>query len=286
MRRLIIYIAFILCIFLSFSISYAKSFDISLSESHGRDYCECLGIDCKNNSIYLDTLKDFSAQIDKPGEFYKLLQNKYHFSWDQYTHRLLFHWGFNENPKNLSILRLQVEKEVPKSKRKEFYRCLIEEQARRNKEMIKTIKNGFRVQSKKKASALTTILYDIHILGDYSCKSCKVLEPLCDINKILKDITKHGIRRLVPDRNSNNRILNRLYSLQKLPNEKEYAAKILEILRAEMPNLLSEQFRTLGTTGLIVTSSYIMFWKFTYFLGKGMTLYTSIMVRLDFLFLY
>jgi hypothetical protein len=254
----------ILTIILSFNFTYGKSFEGT--ESHKKDFCDCLGVNCKPNDGYVDSLRKFSNLIDDADEFYNELKNIYQFKRGHYGHRILFHWGFNDDPRQSAVLKQQVELSVPQSQQESFYKYLISEQARRNKKMEKIIRTGFNVQNKK-AHALTTILYDIHILGDYSCKSCTILEPLCAIDRVKKDITKHGIRKLVPDRGSNYAILKQINSVKKTYSDKEYAYALLDALKKELPKFLSDNSDSIFLDGLDTKNS--IFSDFSKFFRKN-----------------
>jgi hypothetical protein len=106
--------------------------------------------------------------------------------------------------------------------------------------MIKVTKRGFGVTTNKKARALTTILYDVHILGDYSCPTCTDLKPLCSLDRVKKDIMKKGISRLFPYSGSRRSLVKRLDKIERVSSDKEYAAQILAVLKEDLPPLLSE----------------------------------------------
>ena len=106
--------------------------------------------------------------------------------------------------------------------------------------MSKAVKSGFEITTNKKAKALTTILYDVHILGDYSCTTCKVLEPLCSIERLKDDIIKKGIERLIPYNNSRNTLVKKIKNIRNISSDKDYANQILLVLKEDLPTLLSE----------------------------------------------
>lgn len=242
MKRLIFPILIFILVIFFVSNSYSKIFDPKSTDSHGRDFCECIGIDCAANSEITEALKvlsDNMDNVDKSG-FYRELKEKFGFNRGKYTHRILFHWGFNDDPRKSTILRERVEASVDKSVQKDFYLYVLNEQIRRNKKTIRATKRGFGVTTNKKAKALTTILYDVHILGDYSCPTCTDLKPLCSMDRVKKDIMKKGIERLFPYSSSRHALVKKLDNISKTSSDKEYAAQILIFLKEDLPPLLSE----------------------------------------------
>ena len=102
--------------------SFAKSFDGA--ESHSKDFCECLGVNCNSSASPYNAFKEISGLIDNVSAngFYKNLKKNYGFKWEKgKSHRILFHWGFNEHPKSSEALRKRVEETVKKSKQGKFY---------------------------------------------------------------------------------------------------------------------------------------------------------------------
>ena len=223
--------------------SISKSFDGS--ESHSKDFCDCLGVKCESNANPYNTFKEISSLIDNVSSngFYKKLKKKYGFKWEKgKSHRILFHWGFNEHPKSSEALRIRVEETVKRSKQEKFYEAVLEEQKRRNKKMISIIKRDFGLISRKKAGALTTIIYDIHILGDYACSTCSDFSSLYPVKKLLNDLNKRGIKRLFPFGPERNQLIRAINDAKRSGSNSEISQAVLITLKQDFPPLLEEHY--------------------------------------------
>lgn len=213
------------------------------SESHRTDFCGCLGVECKPGQDIYRTLKEFSGLIDDVNEFYRQLKNEFKFRRKKgESHRILFHWGFNEDPKSAEALTERVEQSVPGSKQVDFYKAVIAEQQRRNVNMISLIQRGFGIRSRKKAGALTTILYNIHILGDYACSTCSDFSSLYPIERLVNDLNSRGIKKLFPFSPERNQLIGEINGARRKGNSSEASRKILIILKKDFPHLFEGHF--------------------------------------------
>ena len=270
-----------LCVLLCLSSAWALS-----GKGHAALWNEVFGVADKQSEEAIQPLWDAAQEvIDKwqneaktPTE-YKKIRNKFKwFSWGGYGHRLLFHWGFNADPKKHPPLRKQVEKclkahvenhmkdataaEADAWKREQadaFFRYLTREmQAPRNKKLINAVVEVTGVPTARGyANALATLLYDVHLLGDYQTTATSALPR---IDTIEHDLTENGFRRLLTGGDKTER-------LQKIESELQAAVRVgrgrIDSKRAELlvettkrllPPLLNERFKnTLAEHGITVT---------------------------------
>ena len=320
MKRIIIIIGFI---FIATSL-FAHS-----REGHTKDWVACLGIDVQASKDLTEVWKEIQKGIDDYSDDYRILRNNH--PWFNITkggypqHRLLFHWGMNNDPKNHQALTYKIKENlrdyfeseykvkyltsgelrnedlaflerlnIPSSllikkyseeeetirkqklleklksnlgaiKQKEtsdFFKDIIEMQRKRNSNMIaKTLKEFFGNNSamREDAAALATILYDIHILGDYSTTDTAPLQRIDGIYGIQNDIIERGLRRLIsaPDRD---RIIqafkNKANSSGLAWSYK--ANKILKVLKEFLPQILWKRRNTLEKNGIIISKPQAM----------------------------
>ena len=142
------------------------------------------------------TLQIFADQIDHDyaGLYAKVKQAvlPYHFSWGKYTHRIFFHWGFNGDPRKSAPLQECFHKATNDSSLIEKgFQIILEEQARRNRRMQAGVARLGASPTHQKAIA--TIIYDIHIIGDYIEGSPDAQRALPPIDDVVEDIIKHGV---------------------------------------------------------------------------------------------
>ena len=320
MKRIIIIIGFILL---------ATSLFAHSREGHTKDWVACLGIDVQASKDLTEVWKEIQKGIDDYSDDYRTLRNNH--PWFNITkggypqHRLLFHWGMNNDPKHLEALTYKIKENlkdffeseyrvkylisgelrnedfaflkrlgfsesllIKKTSEKEetarqqklleelksklssikqnetadFYRDIIEMQRKRNSNMIaKTQKEFFGNNSalREDAAALATILYDIHILGDYSTTDTAPLQRIDGIYGIQNDIIERGLRRLIsaPDRD---RIIQ---AFKKETNSSglawSYKAnKILKVLKKFLPQILWKRRNTLEKNGIIISKPMVM----------------------------
>lgn len=177
---------------------FAKS-----GKEHADLWNDVFGItDITSRNKILPLWKTAQEVIDEYREDYRDLQEKFPwFTWGNYGHRLLFHWGFNADPKHYSQLVRQVRsclKGNPDAKEQEqkFFAYLTRNiQSRRNKKLINSLINTTSIPSARGyANAVATILYDVHLLGDYSTTNTSALPP---IDSIEHDLVENGFRRLL-----------------------------------------------------------------------------------------
>lgn len=117
-------------------------------------------------------------------------------------HRIWYHWGFNTDPKQFPPLVNSLNKAIgqgiiAKDDLPEFWRLMMEEVAKRNRFLLSQGANAFgfgqlgsiSAQQRRQLNGLVTIIYSVHILGDYQTDDVDVLAPLgrvyADINNAI-----------------------------------------------------------------------------------------------------
>jgi len=161
------------------------------------------------------------------------------FSWGKYGHRLFFHWGFNGRPWTPQIQERVNLCNWDSKTIDLFQKKLIDEQARRNKIiMTKTseaLRLGMSGQLREYSNGFASILYDTHLLGDFTTIR---IEPLLDLNTVIDDIKTALYRKLKGGDEALriNKILENTKKLYKDPRIR--AAKVLQIIQKEVPPMI------------------------------------------------
>ena len=176
------------------------------------------------------------------------------FSWHGYGHRIFFHWGFNTFPRTFDDYKKEVSDKnalvaclvealetEPEEKRDELKRQVWDRlrniQSARNRSMMRAIP----APDRDTRNGIATILYDVHLLGDYidgTEETCKALYPL---GKIQGDIINAVNRIRVNDDTVKKKLikdLKRLSSSNTMYMSKDAVAKRAE----QLLNILIEHF--------------------------------------------
>ena len=194
------------------------------------------------------------------------------FTWGSYGHRLLFHWGFNGDPKKYEPLQKQIkialEKDIAaknlkgeelkryrEREQKKLNQLLIRLQAERNRKLITKVTDVMGIpRTRGYAGAVATIIHDVHLLGDYETP---LISALPSPDAIERDLIDHGFQRLL-------RGGDRTERLQKIDADLKEALKngrgrtyrkraelLLEKLKYCIPQILNERFKeTLKARGI------------------------------------
>lgn len=157
-------------------------------------------------------------------------------------HRLLFHWGYNSKPWN-DELQAKVDA-LPwgsdPAEVKRFQNALAKEQQRRNYEANALTEKVFGFASGGKdaafANALVSIVYDVHLIGDYTPDN-KDFDGLQDFRSVVGDII-NSLRKL-----DNVRSTPLVKQIQTISNNEKLsvhirAEKLLALLSDEVPSFL------------------------------------------------
>lgn len=194
------------------------------------------------------------------------------FTWGNYGHRLLFHWGFNGDPKTYVPLQQQIKIALKKDiaakglrgeeagryqerEKKKLEQLLISLQREHNSQLIEKVKDVVSIdKTRGYAGAVATIIHDVHLLGDYETPLISAL-PAPDA--IERDLINHGFQRLLKGGDRTER-------LQKIDADLKEALKngrgrtyrkraelLLEKLKYCIPQILNERFKeTLKARGI------------------------------------
>jgi hypothetical protein len=197
-------------------------------------------IDTAGNNVYQDLQGDFDW-----------------FSWGEAGHRLLFHWGFNNSPMDHPPLRDQVERcliiryidDIDSGNKAEYdFTNRIEEiHDERRENLINEVRKitGF---DRYAATALATIIYDIHMLCDYANK---MIKPLPKINFLQDDIIKNGFEVLLMEAQLSPAILDQIekefgfpfdYDIEEKGIMNDHAKHIIKITGKYLTQILGENY--------------------------------------------
>ena len=233
-------ILFLLLLFIPINFISAKSFARGEKTGHEADAYSVFPFE--RSKPISDWFEAVHKTIDYPyNAYFKGLRDAPHqnFSWGSYGHRLFFHWGFNGRPWTPQIQeRVDLckwdSKTIELSQKK-----LIDEQARRNKIVMTATSEALRLgmsgQLREYTNAFASILYDTHLLGDYTTTR---IEPLLDLNSVIDDI-KTALYRKLKGGDEALRINKMLDNTKKqYTDPRVRAAKVLQIMQKEVPKLI------------------------------------------------
>lgn len=211
-----------------------------------------------------------SEMIDKcfESEFYKNLQRKYPDF--KCKHRLLFHWGYNEEPWNtpieLKVRDYASQKSLNQdSLVKVFKEDFKKEQKRRNSEMNKRTENlfGFASGGKDAARAnfFAAIVYDVHLLGDYTDDN-RDFDGLVPFDRVVRDIADR-VTKLDPSDRKGKVVVANLNKIRNCGlNREDKAKQVIDYLSTALPSFImtvegGSIYRRLQNKGFIVTNTKV-----------------------------
>jgi hypothetical protein len=218
----------------------AKSFLRGEAGGHEEDAYSVLPF--KESDKISDWLEAIHKTIDVPyNSYFKGLRDAPHqkFSWGKYGHRIFFHWGFNGKPWSPQIEEKVLECHWDIATTESFKRKLVEEQARRNRLVMErtseTLKLGMSGVLREYTNGFASLVYDTHLLGDYSTTQ---KAPLQDLNAVIDDI-KSALFRKLKGGNVALSINKRLDLTKTLYSDPEVRAKeVLTILKEDVPEMI------------------------------------------------
>ena len=192
--------------------------------------------------------------IDDIGNDYRDLRENFSwFTWGNYGHRLLFHWGFNADPKYYAPLVKQIRsclKGNPNAKYEErkFFAYLMRNiQSRRNRKLINAVTSVTGIPTARGyANAVATILYDVHLLGDYSTTNTSALPKIDDIEN---DLVERGFKRLIAGGDKSERLKTIEADLRASINagrgrvNSVRAVLLTQAVKKYLPQILNERFK-------------------------------------------
>ena len=236
---------------------------------HSKIWNEAFGITDKNSREKIQPLWNTAQDVIdgfKPDYKDKLQKNFDWFKWGDYGHRLLFHWGFNADPKRHDPLVRQVrlrlkDRQDAQEQEREFFRYLTREiQSERNRNLINSvIKTTGIPTARGYANAIATIVYDIHLLGDYSTTNTSALPSIGDIEK---DLIDYGFKRLLTGGEKSEKLkriemeFDAAVKIGRGRTNRKRAENLREAVRIFLPQILNERFKnTLSEKGITITES-------------------------------
>jgi hypothetical protein len=218
----------------------AKSFLRGEAGGHEADAYSVLPFkECEKISDWLEAVH---KTIDVPyNAYFKGLRDAPHqkFSWGKYGHRIFFHWGFNGRPWSPQLEEKVLECHWDAATTDAFKQKLVDEQARRNRFVMEitseTLQLGMSGVLREYTNGFASLVYDTHLLGDYSTK---MKAPLQDLNGVIDDI-KSALYRKLKGGNVALAINKRLDLTKTLYSDTETrAGKVLEIMHEDVPEMI------------------------------------------------
>ena len=172
------------------------------------------------------------------------------FSLGPSIHRLFFHWGFNEDPQHSKALSDRINAAtVDEDARKRSWDLIKVEQGRRNRTMMAKAamefnKNSGLMLSREEQNALASIMYNVHILGDYEVSGSAQTGGMVSMNVIIADtIRSLGQRLREPNRELVREFEQQLSTARGMPETPKKAATILEFMKIYVPKILKDNNR-------------------------------------------
>lgn len=229
----------------------------------GREHClhilQVLGVERSHKSAHLaeavtsmmddnytQLLNDIKSPMVTAGQF----------NLARYTHRLFFHWGFHQSPRSLSVLADQVRLSV------EAQNLLVQQEQRTGADITRrpvqesVVWNLIEREWKKRRSAvlskadalggskaereaLVTIMYNVHLLGDYSTSA---VEALADLRSVVGPELCSAIKVIGKNSPRSAQLIIRIGNCTRRSYSKNSqvrnAAKLLELLKRDLPEII------------------------------------------------
>jgi hypothetical protein len=250
-------------IFLLTLIGSQSAYSFSLN-GHSEDIIQTLSIDFSTkegkeclktiNSYIIDDFKGFRTNLLSQNPTLNQISYSKGGLFQGYSHRILFHWGaggkiFFGSPPLKDYFDQLKNIGVPDWEINNYKNSIQKEWHIRRIKMIKSVETFLKFSGVNSGAAkalskpLATLVYDIHLLGDYQGRHLKGLQPIQRLNKdIIKvlnlKVFNHG-------RNFDN-IINLLNRVD-MSQPQLAAAQIKEILRTHLPEALESALgKTLG----------------------------------------
>lgn len=176
--------------------------------SHVTLWYACLGVEKDTKGVFTDKiLKEISDSIDDVRAFNEKIKRDFGLK-SGLSHRYYFHWGYNENPKHTAdhkrYLRGKVDidgRSLDRRTMDRLFSALNDEWRKRKSQIDRAISRNMSFMSPREREGLASILYSIHILGDYSTDSREQMAPLASLDPIVRELTG-GLNKLFGSGNS------------------------------------------------------------------------------------
>ena len=183
----------------------------------------------------IDNYKGEPLKIYNNMNFYDYLKSKY--PPFKCKHRVLFHWGYNSTPWSYELEKKCREYRWSKAKIDAFKLAITKEQQRRNALANRLTEETFRMSHGGKdasyANALISIVYDVHLLGDYTPDNTDFV-GLQSFTSVIGDII-NSIRKL--DYQGSKYIVRKIQNSANRSNISVHvrAQDVLNLLSKELP---------------------------------------------------
>ena len=223
---------------------------------HCKDMLDVLGIPQNDPTLpsyrhASQVAKEITTKIDDyTSLFHRITSVAPGFNLGESRHRMLFHWGFNEDPKHCEALSERINAAAnDEITRTRIWDLIKQEQGRRNRSMMAKAALEFKQNSgfpliRDEQNALASIMYNVHILGDYEVSGSSQTIGMVTMNAIIAD-TIRSVRQRLRDPNMDivREFDKKLTSTKVMPDRPNKASKILELMRIYIPRILHDNER-------------------------------------------
>jgi len=214
------------------------------TDSNGNVVPENFPIRIWLETITKELIDDYNRiEIEEYGgsTFYAYLQEEFDFRLSFGNHRILFHWGYNSKPWNDELEKYVTANGWDNEKIERFKKALITEQRRRNSIANGETEKVFGFASGGTeagwANGILAVVYDIHLLGDYTLDDNKNFRGITEPSKVAGDII-NSIRRIDNSKASDKIIKSIRSATSEYSDQHLLAAKLIELLQKELPVFL------------------------------------------------
>ncbi|MBQ7559657.1 MAG: hypothetical protein IJT20_05370 [Synergistaceae bacterium] len=232
-------------------------------DGHRRVWNESFGFAYQSSNSVESIWTTAQSVIDYYNQDYDILKKNFKwFKLDNAGHRMLFHWGFNIKPSNYEPLRRLVSDRLNKSnikdknrEAKKFFATINEMDTRRKTKLLVTVGKTFDTVTY--APTITSIIYDLHIIADYTTNNVDGLPKFDDVQERLVQ----SIRQLAGNKPSEKLArLGNKFSIEVNSPESDVhmkAAKIIEASKNYLPAVMNERFgKNLNKRGIFIRNVY------------------------------
>lgn len=209
--------------------------------------------------LYPDFHPNSYYTLGTNNSIYHTLQDDFGFSWGEYGHRLMFHWGFERQTdlNSLSLeealkqsLKTEMSKKAFRTLKRQLIDTIYNIQDDRMGKMREAVSVFFNLENLKDVSrGIAAILYYVHLLGDHvEHANDKTAEAVLPPNLILKAIDSTYLKLLEP-KNDDSQGKRARKDLQALRSEMKtlkksnlddtkYAERLLDLLIQYLPSTM------------------------------------------------
>jgi hypothetical protein len=158
-------------------------------------------------------------------------------------HRIYFHWGYYSKPQTSKGLVRYLKKFEKNNNETDAVYRYIGSLWKKRKPIILRDLNIINFMGKKEKEAFAVILYDIHILSDFSSDKREQIDNIMPIKSIEYEITDKGLMPLL----GKTSLISEIKAISRSDSciwtaERRKAQKILNLLIEKLPNELSQKY--------------------------------------------